>query len=206
MRTATYLPRLLMAVVTAALSVAATAPPAVAHAELSSSSPAGGATVQELPRKVTLTFTESVRTPAFVAVTGPAGDDLATGDAAVRDAKVTQPVGKSAEAGRYAVSYRITSADGHPISGTVQFTVQGGATGETPAETTPETASDTASNTAPAASADDDSGGGLGTVQLLLLLGALAIGLVGLAVGTRRALKHSVSMVDDPKNKRPRKG
>ena len=70
MRTATYLPRLLMAVVTAALSVAATAPPAVAHAELSSSSPAGGATVQELPRKVTLTFTESVRTPAFVAVTG----------------------------------------------------------------------------------------------------------------------------------------
>lgn len=192
---------LLVAVATAAMSVVATAPVAVAHAELASSSPAAGATVQELPRKVTLTFTESVRTPAFVEVTGPAGDDLATGNVAVRDAKVTQPLGESAEAGRYAVSYRITSADGHPISGTVQFTVQGGATGDTPAETTPGTASDTA----PAASADD-SGGGLGTVQLLLLLGVLAIGLVGLAIGTRRALKHSVSMVDDSKNKRARKG
>ncbi|MDQ4084258.1 MAG: copper resistance protein CopC, partial [Actinomycetota bacterium] len=186
----------------AVLAVAATAPPAAAHAEFESSTPGAGATVEQLPRAVTLTFSEPVRTPAFVAVTGPSGTDIARGGVRVRDADLIQPVGATAETGQYAMSYRVTSADGHPISGTVRFTLAAGAGagGPTPArEGKPQPAPPSQPD------ASGDTGGGLGTGQLLLLLAALAVGLGALALGTRRALRHSVSMVQGGKSGRSRR-
>ena len=71
MRTHKRLAGLLVVLATAALSVIATAPVATAHAELESTTPKQGSTVQRLPQQVTLTFSEPIRTPAFVEVTGP---------------------------------------------------------------------------------------------------------------------------------------
>lgn len=196
--TCTRLTGVLLAVATVAaavLAVAATAVPASAHAELVSTDPAGGNTVQAMPRTVTLTFSEAVRTPAFVEVSGPGGD-VASGDPRIVDDQVTQRVDPNADPGTYEVSYRITSADGHPVGGTVTFTLAGAGPARGGGADQP------AAPPADEAAAPDDSGG-MSTGQLILLLGVLALGLVALAVGTRRALRHSVAMVEDRKNGRP---
>jgi copper resistance protein C len=201
---------LLVVLATAALSVIATAPVATAHAELESTTPKQGSTVQRLPQQVTLTFSEPIRTPAFVEVTGPGSTNVASGDVQVRDEVLTQRLGDAAGGGAYSLSYRVTSADGHPISGTVRFTVAGGAGGgneqSTPAPSADSTegAGGTGQNNTPAAPAEDS--GGLGTTAVVLLLGALVVGIAGLAVGTRRALRHSSAMVDDANAKRTRRG
>jgi copper resistance protein C len=216
MRTHKRLAGLLVVLATAALSVIATAPVATAHAELESTTPKQGSTVQRLPQQVTLTFSEPIRTPAFVEVTGPGSTNVASGDVRVRDEVLTQRLGDGTGGGAYSLAYRVTSADGHPISGTVRFTVAGGGGGggdanggneqSTPAPSADSTegAGGTGQNNAPAAPAEES--GGLGTTALVLLLGALVVGIAGLALGTRRALRHSSAMVDDANAKRTRRG
>jgi copper resistance protein C len=215
MRTHKRLAGLLVVLTTAALSVIATAPVATAHAELESTTPKQGSTVQRLPKQVTLTFTEPIRTPAFVEVTGPGSTNVASGDVQVRDDVLTQRLGDTAGSGAYSLSYRVTSADGHPISGTVRFTVAGGGGGgnanggndqSSPAPSADDTegAGGTGQDNTPAAPAEES--GGLSTTQLVLLLGALVVGIAALAVGTRRALRHSSAMVDDASAKRTRRG
>lgn len=97
--------------------------PASAHAELTSTTPARGATVTGLPGQVSLTFSEPVARPVAVVVTGPDGGTVSRGGPRIDGGTVTQPVAGSAAAGRYTVSYRAVSDDGHPVSGTVAFTV-----------------------------------------------------------------------------------
>jgi len=178
----------LLAVVATAVALVATASPASAHAELETMNPGPGATLKDLPDEVVLTFSEAVRTPAFVEVTSADGANVAKGDARIVDNKVTQALGAPAGGGRYSVSYRITSADGHPVGGTVRFTVLSDAGGG---------ASSPQGNGA-APSAGDESGG-MSTTQLVLLLGVLVLGLAVLAFATRRALNQSVAMVEDRK-------
>ena len=177
-----------LALVAAVLVVATTAGPASAHAELVSTDPAEGATVQSMPRTVTLTFSEQVRTPAFVKVTGPAGD-VATGEPRIVDDRVVQSVDAGADPGSYEVSYRISSADGHAVGGSVPFTLAGAGQPQDDA------------NESPAAPPPDDSG--MSTGQLVLLLGALGLGLAAIGVGTRRALRRSVAMVEGRRSERP---
>jgi copper resistance protein C len=214
MRTHKRLAGLLLVLATAALSVVATAPVATAHAELESTTPKQGSTVQRLPQQVTLTFSEPIRTPAFVEVSGPGSANVASGDVQVRDEVLTQQLGDATGGGAYSMAYRVTSADGHPISGTVRFTVAGGGGGNanggneqsTPAPTADSTegAGGTGQDNTPAAPADES--GGLGTTALVVLVGVLVVGIAGLAVGTRRALRHSSAMVDDANAKRTRRG
>lgn len=215
MRAHKRLAGLLLVLATAALSVIATAPVATAHAELESTTPKQGSTVQQLPQQVTLTFSEPIRNPAFVEVTGPGSANVASGDVQVRDEMLTQQLGDSAGGGAYSMAYRVTSADGHPISGTVRFTVAGGAGGgnanggneeSTPAPTADSTegAGGTGQDNSPAAPAEQS--GGLGTTALVLLVVVLLVGIAGLAVGTRRALRRSSAMVDDANAKRTRRG
>ena len=193
--------------------LAATAAAAAAHADFVSSTPRDGASVQRLPRTVTLSFSEPVRTPAFVEVLGPDGEDVSAGPTQVRDADVTKRVGEATAAGEYAMSYRITSADGHPVSGTVRFTLAGepgggaGATTEPTSEPTtgPTDTAEASQAPAPTEDAGGSDGGGLGTGQLALLLAALAVGLAALAVGTRRALHHSTTMAGGAKGGRPQR-
>ena len=98
------------------------AAPASAHNSLVATDPADGSTVSATPAAVVLTFDEpAVALGTQVVVTGPQGQ-ASVGAAQLVDATVWQELVAGAPAGRYTVSWRVTSDDGHPISGEVSFT------------------------------------------------------------------------------------
>jgi copper resistance protein C len=104
-----------------------TSVPAYAHDELQSSNPADGATLATPPTQVVLTFEEApVDLGLQVVVTSPDGSASA-GSPRIEGATVVQDVQPSAPAGRYTVEWRVTSDDGHPVSGRFAFTAQGAA-------------------------------------------------------------------------------
>jgi len=185
----------LLAAVTAVVAVVATATPASAHAQLETTNPGPGATLKDLPENVVLTFSEDVRTPAFVQVDSPDGVNVAQGEVSIVDNRVTQPLGRPAGAGKYSVSYRITSADGHPVSGTVSFRVLSNAGAGAAAPQ---------GGGAPQPGTGDS--GGISTTQLVLLLAVLALGLAALVFATRRALGQSVAMVEERRRAEDTKG
>ncbi|MER6733559.1 copper resistance CopC/CopD family protein [Streptomyces puniciscabiei] len=103
------------------------AAPASAHAALRSTDPADGTLLRTAPRHVTLTFTESVGllTDSF-RVYDPANHRLRTGPAEHAPgrsdtARVSLPA-KLAD-GTYTVAWRVVSADSHPVSGALTFSV-----------------------------------------------------------------------------------
>ncbi|KMS86850.1 MULTISPECIES: copper resistance CopC family protein [Streptomyces] len=103
------------------------ATPASAHAVLRATDPADGTVLRTAPRHVTLTFTESVGllTDSFRVYdpgnrrvrTGPAGHAAGRSDTA----RVTLPARLAA--GTYTVAWRVVSADSHPVSGALTFSV-----------------------------------------------------------------------------------
>lgn len=101
--------------------------PAEAHASLVASDPADASTLDALPQQLSLTFDEPVDEPAFVSVTAPDGSTVASGEAEVFDATVSQPLAAAATAaaaeGTYTVAYRVRSLDGHPVTDTLSFNV-----------------------------------------------------------------------------------
>ncbi len=99
--------------------------PALAHDELVGSTPADGAVLTEGPTEVVLTFSEDVQDlGTAVLVREESGRDAAGGGLAIEGPVVTQKVDATA-AGIYTTSYRVVSADGHPVSGELTFTVSG---------------------------------------------------------------------------------
>jgi len=134
-----------------AVTLIATAVPASAHDVLRSTNPADGALVDRLPDRVVLTFDEpALAIGTEVVVTGPAGP-VSDGPPQLVDAEVRQPV-RAGPAGRYTVLWRVTSADGHPVSGTFAFTTQQGSAASptaTPATTTAPSTTPTTPQTTP---------------------------------------------------------
>lgn len=119
-RLATGLAGLLMGTAVALV----TATPAAAHSSLAGSSPADQAALAQAPTEVTLTFNEPVSTQFVdVVVTGPDGAAHQDGAAAVAGDTVTQSLETLAEDGQYSIAYRVVSADGHPISGELRFSL-----------------------------------------------------------------------------------
>jgi hypothetical protein len=112
----------MLAATAVSLMLAFSASPAAAHNELTGSTPAAGSTVTSAPTGVQLTFEEPLN-PRFVriAVTGPDGRSVAAGAPALSGTSVRQPL-TALTSGRYVVSYRVVSQDGHPVQGTVRFT------------------------------------------------------------------------------------
>ncbi|MGW0226921.1 copper resistance CopC family protein [Actinopolymorpha singaporensis] len=99
--------------------------PAFAHAALVSSDPKDGAVLDRPPRQITLEFDEAIsRKFDFVAVSGPGGATYQSGGARVLGTKVTQRLADLGPAGTYQVAWRVVSADGHPVSGTLRFTTR----------------------------------------------------------------------------------
>lgn len=123
------------------------------HARLTSSVPADGSTVEAVT-EVRLVFSEEVN-PSFVAVTvtGPEGDE-AEGGPQVDGPQVTQQLSPGLPAGEHVATFRVVSADGHPVSGTVGFTTTQGPQPPTasPSPTPTATPSAPASTPSPAAS------------------------------------------------------
>lgn len=95
---------------------------AAAHDALRTSSPADGSTVATLPTEVVLTFDQpALAVGSEVVVTDPSGSPVQEGAPSLVDTTVRQRV-RGGPAGTYAVRWRVTSVDGHPVSGTFTFT------------------------------------------------------------------------------------
>lgn len=105
------------------LAVLGTAAPASAHASLVSSDPAEGEVLATTPDVVTFTFDEAVSLPpSGVQVFDAAGDPV-DADAASRDTEITADLPDALDEGTYVVVWRAVSADGHPIAGSLTFSI-----------------------------------------------------------------------------------
>jgi copper resistance protein C len=133
-RTASALAALALAVVSATVF----ASPASAHDYLVSSSPAAGSTISEAPNQVSLTFDDVVLfnpqagIHSLVVVTDAKGNHFETGCSSALDRVVNVPVSLGG-AGTYKVTWDIVSADGHPVTNSIDFTYapKGGAASST---------------------------------------------------------------------------
>ncbi|MFI7430447.1 copper resistance CopC/CopD family protein [Micromonospora sp. NPDC049836] len=102
----------------------APATPASAHAVLVSTSPTASAVVPSAPAEVVLTFSEGVRkVPDKIRVIAPDGSRADRGEPIFKGTVVTIPVDSSGARGTYLVSYRVISADSHPVSGAFTYSV-----------------------------------------------------------------------------------
>jgi methionine-rich copper-binding protein CopC len=163
------------------------AAPAAAHNTLSGSTPADDSTVTDPVTEVVLEFDQAVQSDfAQVAVLGADRTPYGSGAPVVVGRTVTQAV-ESLPDGRYDVSYRAVSADGHPVSGTISFTASGQAAPRpvatpTAEPTTPAVAEPTPADAdpAPVTSEADPTGGAVavsgdtGLPTAALVGGALA--------------------------------
>lgn len=123
-----------LALLAGALLVLLPALPAQAHDRLEASSPADGSTVPTAPSAVVLTFNApAIALGSKVVVTGPDGAVVSEGDAQFVDTAVTQQLAGDLPAGQYRVEWRVTSSDGHPVSGTFAYTASAPAAGSTTA-------------------------------------------------------------------------
>jgi methionine-rich copper-binding protein CopC len=153
----------------AVVTVAVTAAPAAAHNALVSTAPSDGATVAHTPTKVVLTFDEpALALGTAIIVTSAGGQQVQTGTPSLVDNTVTQPLQPGSPAGPYTVVWRVTSVDGHPISGRLTFDAKAASTG-TGAEGA--TVAPTPAGEAPAQPAV----GGSGALLWIVLLGGLAV-------------------------------
>jgi methionine-rich copper-binding protein CopC len=159
---------------------AATAATVSAHAELVSSTPSNGEMLAGAPDAIELVFSENVGEPAALAVLAADGSELEGGELELVDATLERIYDPAAfTPGTYTVSYQVTSADGHPITGTISFMVHGDAA---EAEAMPSTGS-----------------GGMSTdadpTVVVLLAAVLAAALVAALVVTRRLVGRTEDVV-----------
>lgn len=97
---------------------------ASAHTALIATDPADHSTLPTAPARVSATFNEELQ-PQFAAMTivGPDGNLWPTGAPEVHGAVISVSVPALGPAGAYTVNYRVTSADGHVVSGAWSFTL-----------------------------------------------------------------------------------
>lgn len=98
--------------------------PAFAHSQIIGSNPKNGAHLDALPSTVEVKFNEELKEPAFIAVVAPNGDVLKT-ETTIEGNVARASVESSEQTGEFALNYRVVSADGHPITGSVTFSVEG---------------------------------------------------------------------------------
>ncbi|GHP18118.1 hypothetical protein RN2511_028540 [Rhodococcus sp. NKCM2511] len=121
----------------ALLALLVAAPIASAHSQVTGYSPADGSSLDASPATASVTFNEVPQSQfATLNVVGPDGNIWSKGDARIEGQSVVVDVGDLGPAGEYTLAYRITSADGHPVSGTATFTLtqEGSGTPGAPAD------------------------------------------------------------------------
>jgi len=114
---------------------------AAAHSSRVDTNPADGATLKTLPDDVAITFDEAPKT-ADVVLARPDGkvDELKT---EVAGATIKARLPADGPRGVYTLSYRVVSADGHPVSGSITFGVTTGPAPGARPEPTPSPSSST---------------------------------------------------------------
>ena len=119
---------------------------ASAHAELVSSTPAADEILTMAPDQVTLTFGEKLlvisgKATNTVEVTNSQGEVLSSDTASVSGSEITTTLDSQRMVDdKYTVTYRVVSADGHPVKGSYLFSIAQAAT-SAPATTTESTSS-----------------------------------------------------------------
>ena len=120
---------------------------AQAHDELTAASPADRSSTAVVPARVTLTFAEPVLPlGTAIVVTGPAGQ-VQSGAPVLAGNTVTERLRPGAPAGRYTVTWRATSADGHVVSGELAFTARSASPAPAATRTTTPASTSTAAGT-----------------------------------------------------------
>ncbi|MGB7362963.1 MAG: copper resistance CopC family protein [Rhodococcus sp. (in: high G+C Gram-positive bacteria)] len=142
---------------------------ASAHAVVTGSSPENDSSVDSGPAEASVTFNETVQSDfASLTVVGPDGNLWSEGDPRVSGATVAVDVRDLGPAGTYTIAFRVTSADGHPVSGTRTFELTTAGTG------TPGAAAD--------AGASSSSGGGVPLWPFLVVAVVVFLGGLGFAL------------------------
>jgi copper transport protein len=113
---------ILGALLLALLACIGAAAPAHAHATLVSSEPAEGAILPAAPPRLILTFNEPV-SPLVVRLVTATGVTIALEATAEREASLAVALPSGLAAGTHVLSWRVISLDGHPVGGTVAFSV-----------------------------------------------------------------------------------
>lgn len=172
--------------------------PASAHSTLISATPEDGATLDEPPEAVVLTFNEDVTDlGSDIVVTGPNGDEATAGETTIDGPEISRPLADDLPAGEYTITWRAVSADGHPISGEFTFTLteaagagQDGTTGEqsqtatsSPTEDAPsgtDAGADSSADNGASSDAGDtaDDGTSAGQVALFVVIALAVIGFI----------------------------
>ena len=99
-------------------------PAALAHDALVATTPAPDTTLDTAPAQVELELSGPPQALGTqVVVTAPDGAVVSQGEPELRGSTVVQPLAGGLPAGSYTVAWRVTSSDGHPLSGTSAFTV-----------------------------------------------------------------------------------
>ncbi|GAA2573161.1 copper resistance CopC family protein [Pseudonocardia hydrocarbonoxydans] len=131
---------------------------ASAHTRLLGSDPADGTSLDTGPARVSLEFNETMQAGfSTITVVGPDGTQYQTGDVTADGGTVSVAVSPLGAAGAYEIGYRVISEDGHPVTGSVVFTLSTdgpAAAAPTPSATGPTPAAAPVA-AAPAAPADE---------------------------------------------------
>jgi copper transport protein len=112
----------LVACTAAMLIVLFSAGPAGAHAQLISSSPAGGATIDKSPSEIVLRFNERIEASfGGIQVFDADGNRIPTGEPKITGSELRLPLPELKRPGFYTVVFRVISADSHPVESRFAF-------------------------------------------------------------------------------------
>ena len=177
------------------------ASPALAHDQLIGSNPKNGAKLDKQPEWLELEFSGNIQDIGTEIQVMHEGKDVSAGEITIEGRKVTSALPDDLGPGDYKVVWRVVSSDGHPISGTLEFTINdsnaaGGTTSENegdastneqPAEGTGDnnannngSSADTSADNDASATANEDSGGISPIAYVVIALGA--VGVVALVI------------------------
>ena len=109
-------------VVLASAIVMTTFGSAFAHAGLVRSDPVDGAVLADAPTELALTYSEPV-VPLALRLILPDGHAIELRDHQLAGGQLRITVPKKLEAGTHVLSWRVTSEDGHPVAGSVVFSI-----------------------------------------------------------------------------------
>jgi len=116
--------RILAGAITACVALLLGAAPASAHTRLEGSDPVDGSSVASAPEAVSLQFNEDLQAEfATLSVVGPDGTQYQKGVVSAANGQISTAVSPLGPVGDYRIGYRVVSDDGHPITGTVSFTL-----------------------------------------------------------------------------------
>lgn len=108
-----------------ALSIITSGAPAFAHAELNGANPKANAKLAKAPTTIRLTFDDDLIAldgANIIQVTNAKKQRVDLNDTAVLGNQIKVSL-KKLTVGKYKVTYRVLSADGHPISASYSFSI-----------------------------------------------------------------------------------